>query len=393
MSVIKNWPWFAALALLLAFLYAVMPILTPFLVSLLIAYMGDPLVDKLEERGLSRTLGVIVVFAVIVLILAGVLAFLVPLISKQLVKLYGMLPQMVDWVQHTAVPWLHTKLGVPSDILDGDKLKQAFSEHLDKTSGAAGFLLAKVTASGMALFGFVANFVLIPVVSFYLLRDWDILVDKVRGLLPRRGEGSVVKMAKECHEVLGAFIRGQLLVMLALGGIYATGLMLLGLDLGLLVGLLAGLASIVPYMGFAVGITAALLAGVFQFGFELYPLLGIVGVFALGQALEGMVLTPLLVGDRIGLHPVAVIFAIMAGGQLFGFTGVLLALPAAAVIMVLLRHVHEMYKDSDLYTEQSAADEYDEPAQGLSVTAEGEYCLIKQETQDSTQVVNAAECS
>ncbi|MDM1696098.1 AI-2E family transporter [Thiopseudomonas alkaliphila] len=391
MSVIKNWPWFAALALLLAFLYAVMPILTPFLVSLLIAYMGDPLVDKLEERGLSRTLGVIVVFAVIVLILAGVLAFLVPLISKQLVKLYGMLPQMVDWVQHTAVPWLHTKLGVPSDILDGDKLKQAFSEHLDKTSGAAGFLLAKVTASGMALFGFVANFVLIPVVSFYLLRDWDILVDKVRGLLPRRGEGAVVKMAKECHEVLGAFIRGQLLVMLALGGIYATGLMLLGLDLGLLVGLLAGLASIVPYMGFAVGITAALLAGVFQFGFELYPLLGIVGVFALGQALEGMVLTPLLVGDRIGLHPVAVIFAIMAGGQLFGFTGVLLALPAAAVIMVLLRHVHEMYKDSDLYTEQSAADEYDEPAQGLSVTAEGEYCLIKQETQDSTQVVNAAE--
>ena len=391
MSVIKNWPWFAALALLLAFLYAVMPILTPFLVSLLIAYMGDPLVDKLEERGLSRTLGVIVVFAVIVLILAGVLAFLVPLISKQLVKLYGMLPQMVDWVQHTAVPWLHTKLGVPSDILDGDKLKQAFSEHLDKTSGAAGFLLAKVTASGMALFGFVANFVLIPVVSFYLLRDWDILVDKVRGLLPRRGEGAVVKMAKECHEVLGAFIRGQLLVMLALGGIYATGLMLLGLDLGLLVGLLAGLASIVPYMGFAVGITAALLVGVFQFGFELYPLLGIVGVFALGQALEGMVLTPLLVGDRIGLHPVAVIFAIMAGGQLFGFTGVLLALPAAAVIMVLLRHVHEMYKDSDLYTEQSATDEYDELAQGLSVTAEGEYCLIKQETQDSTQVVNAAE--
>ena len=391
MSVIKNWPWFAVLALLLAFLYAVMPILTPFLVSLLIAYMGDPLVDKLEERGLSRTLGVIVVFAVIVLILAGVLAFLVPLISKQLVKLYGMLPQMVDWVQHTAVPWLHTKLGVPSDILDGDKLKQAFSEHLDKTSGAAGFLLAKVTASGMALFGFVANFVLIPVVSFYLLRDWDILVDKVRGLLPRRGEGAVVKMAKECHEVLGAFIRGQLLVMLALGGIYATGLMLLGLDLGLLVGLLAGLARIVPYMGFAVGITAALLAGVFQFGFELYPLLGIVGVFALGQALEGMVLTPLLVGDRIGLHPVAVIFAIMAGGQLFGFTGVLLALPAAAVIMVLLRHVHEMYKDSDLYTEQSATDEYDEPAQGLSVTAEGEYCLIKQETQDSTQVVKTAE--
>lgn len=195
--------------------------------------------------------------------------------------------------------------------------------------------------------------VLIPVVTFYLLRDWDILMAKIRRLLPRKREALTIQLLGECHEVLGAFMRGQLLVMLALGIVYAVGLMSIGLELGLLIGLLAGLASLVPYLGFVVGISAALVAGLFQFGVEWYPLLGIVVVFSIGQMLEGMLLTPLLVGDRIGLHPVAVIFAILAGGQLFGFTGVLLALPVAAVIMVLLRHVHELYKESDMYGQPS----------------------------------------
>ncbi len=178
---------------------------------------------------------------------------------------------------------------------------------------------------------------------------------KLRSLLPRRGEGMVVRLMSECHEVIGAFLRGQLLVMLALAIIYASGLMLVGLELGLLIGVLAGLASIVPYMGFVVGIGAAVVAVLFQFGLAPYPLLGVAAVFTVGQMLEGMLLTPLLVGDRIGLHPVAVIFAVLAGGQLFGFTGVLLALPVAAVIMVLLRHVHDLYKLSDLYAEPAGA--------------------------------------
>ena len=181
----------------------------------------------------------------------------------------------------------------------------------------------------------------------------------MRRLLPRQREGLVVKLAGECHEVLGAFLRGQLLVMLALSVIYSAGLMLVGLELGLLIGVLAGLASIVPYMGFIVGIGAALTAALFQFGLEPYPLIGIGVVFMIGQLLEGMVLTPMLVGDRIGLHPVAVIFAILAGGQLFGFTGVLLALPVAAVIMVLLRHAHDLYKLSGLYGESNSGS--DEP--------------------------------
>jgi predicted PurR-regulated permease PerM len=220
---------------------------------------------------------------------------------------------------------------------------------MGQTTDIVGMLLSQATASSLALMAWLANLVLIPVVGFYLLRDWDVMMAKLRSLLPRQRESQVMGLAGECHEVLGAFVRGQLLVMLALGVIYSSGLMLVGLELGLLIGLLAGLAAIVPYMGFIIGIGAALIAGLFQFGGDPYPLLGIVAVFMIGQVLEGMVLTPMLVGDRIGLHPVAVIFAILAGGELFGFTGVLLALPVAAVIMVLLRHVHDLYKESDMY--------------------------------------------
>ena len=183
----------------------------------------------------------------------------------------------------------------------------------------------------------LANLFLVPVVTFYLLRDWDILVAKVSDLLPRHYIFTIKKLARECHTVLGAFIQGQLLVMMSLGTIYSIGLTLIGLKLGLVIGMLAGLASIVPYMGLVVGMAAALVAGIFQFG-DLLHIFLILVVFGVGQALEGMVLTPLLVGDRIGLHPVAVIFAVMAGGQLFGFVGILIALAVAAVTMVLLRH-------------------------------------------------------
>jgi predicted PurR-regulated permease PerM len=222
------------------------------------------------------------------------------------------------------------------------------SGHWQQTGSLVKGLFSSVGQSGLAVAAWVANLVLIPVVMFYLLRDWDVMMDKIGFLLPRNVEKKVTLWAQECDEVLGAFIKGQLLVMLALGVIYSLGLWSVGLDLALLVGMLAGLASIVPYMGFIVGIVAAGVAAMLQFN-DLTMLAWVGVVFAIGQALEGMVLTPLLVGDRIGLHPVAVIFAIMAGGQLFGFVGILIALPVAAVIMVLLRHLHQGYKSSKLY--------------------------------------------
>ena len=350
MSDSRRWLWLAGLFLCGWLIYLLTPILSPFLVAMLLAYMGDPLVDRLERRGLSRTWGVIMVFALFSLLLLILLLVLIPMLGRQLVRLYELAPQGLDWAQHQALPWVQAQLGLGEGFWRFDQLKQALSGHMGKTTDILGGLLSQATASGLALLGWLGNLLLIPVVAFYLLRDWDLMIDKLRNLLPRARESLVVQLVGECHEVLGAFMRGQLLVMLALAGIYSAGLMVVGLELGLLIGLLAGLASVVPYMGFIVGFGAAAVAALFQHGgFELYPLLGIVVVFSIGQLLEGMLLTPMLVGDRIGLHPVAVIFAILAGGQLFGFTGVLLALPVAAVIMVLLRHAHAFYKQSAIY--------------------------------------------
>lgn len=345
----RRWVWLVVVLVIGTLLYFLHGILSPFLIGIGLAYLADPLVDRLERAGLSRTWGVVVVFSLFTLVFMAMLLVLIPMLAKQLVRLYELAPQMLDWLQHVALPWVQTRLGLADGFWKFDKIKSAISEHMGQTTDIVGIVLAQATASGLALIGWLANLVLIPVVGFYLLRDWDLMMAKLRRLLPRQREEQVVTLALECHEVLGAFVRGQLLVMLALGVIYAAGLMLVGLELGLLIGIMAGLAAIVPYMGFIIGIGAALIAGMFQFGGDLYPMLGIVAVFMVGQALEGMVLTPLLVGDRIGLHPVAVIFAILAGGELFGFTGVLLALPVAAVIMVLLRHMHDLYKESDMY--------------------------------------------
>ena len=358
---IKGWLLIGLLGLVLLTFYQLLPILSPFLVSILLAYMGDPLVDLLERYKFSRTWGVVLVFVLLSLILLVLLLVLMPMIGRQLVSLYELTPRLIDWLQGTALPWLEGQLGIAANLGSLDQLKELFSENIGKTTDIAQLLLSQVTSSSLAFLGWLANMLLIPVVTFYLLRDWDILVAKIRVLIPRQQEALIVKLISDCHEVLGAFMRGQLLVMLALGIVYAVGLISIGLELGLLIGLLAGLASLVPYMGFAVGIIAALTAGFFQFGLELYPLLGIVAVFSLGQLLEGVLLTPLLVGDRIGLHPVAVIFAILAGGQLFGFTGVLLALPVAAVIMVLLRHMYQVYKESNIYGQQSECSEPIDP--------------------------------
>jgi predicted PurR-regulated permease PerM len=349
----NRWLWLAALLFVGWLIYQLSPILSPFLVGILLAYLGDPLVDRLERLKLSRTWGVIVVFMLFLTLCLLLLLVLVPMLGKQLMHLYQLAPMALDWLQVTALPWVQLQFGLDDDFWHFEQLKGAFSANLGGTKDVVAVILSQATASSIALLVWLANMFLVPVVSFYLLRDWDSIMIKLRGLLPRRREATVMALMRECHEVIGAFLRGQLLVMLALAVVYSAGLMLIGVDLGLLIGVLAGLASIVPYMGFVVGIGAAIVAVLFQFGLDPYPLLGVAAVFTVGQMLEGMLLTPLLVGDRIGLHPVAVIFAVLAGGQLFGFTGVLLALPVAAVIMVLLRHVHDLYKLSDLYAEPS----------------------------------------
>jgi len=344
----QRWIALAAVGVFILFVYLLKPILAPFLIGILCAYLGDPFADRLEALGLGRTSAVAVVFCVMTSLLVVILILLIPMLGRQLDALISRLPHTLEWAQTTAIPWLSAKFNVPHYELPLDDAKNIIATHWQKAGTIAGTVMRSLTSSSLAFLGWFANLILIPVVAFYLLRDWDILMARIRDVLPRRVEPTAVALANECDSMLSAFLRGQLLIMFLLGMIYTAGLFLVGIDLALLLGMIAGLASVVPYMGFIVGIVAASIAALVQFG-DWFHLLGVIAVFAVGQVLEGMVLTPLLVGDRIGLHPVAVIFAVLAGGQLAGFVGVLLALPVAAVIMVLLRHMHGEYKNSAIY--------------------------------------------
>jgi predicted PurR-regulated permease PerM len=329
-------------------LYLLSPILTPFVASALLAYLGDPLVDRLEHRGLKRTPAVVLVFSIIVLLALFLLVLLVPRVEAQIGQLLHRLPGHLDWLRTHVVPRLEALVPGGFQGMDVTVLQEALGKHWREAGGIAAHLWSSVSGSGLALLGWLANLVLIPVLTFYLLRDWDHLVAGVHALLPRSVEATWSLLARESDEVLGAFLRGQVLVMFALGVIYTTGLWMVGLDLALLIGMFAGLVSFVPYLGLIVGILIAGLASILQVqGIADVP--WVILVFVVGQMLESMVLTPRLVGERIGLHPVAVIFAIMAGGQLYGFFGILLALPVASVVMVLIRHMLQTYRQSGLY--------------------------------------------
>ena len=344
----NKWYWLTIAVIAGVLIYLLAPVLTPFMIAAILAYIGDPLVDRLEEWKLPRIWAVVVVFCVLTIIAVLGLIFLIPLLEDQLITLGKKIPVYIETIQNQFIPWLNNRFGVEINI-DPAILKEQLTIDWKQAGGAATKVVGYVTRSGAVLAEIAANLVLIPVVAFYLLRDWDHLIARVNELLPRKSEPVVNQIAKESDEVLGSFFRGQLLVMLALTLIYSVGLGIVGLELALLIGIIAGMVSFVPYLGFIVGILIASIAAVMQFGDMSY--LFYVGiVFMVGQMLEGMVLTPYLVGDRIGLHPVAVIFAVLAGGQLFGFLGVLLALPVAAIIAVVLRYLHGQYKASSMYS-------------------------------------------
>ena len=327
--------------------YLLAPVLSPFLTAGLLAYLGDPLVDRLQQQWrLSRTLSVVIVLGTLLILIGAMPLLLLPLLEKQINALIRFLPGYIDWATNQWL-WLEGRLG-GSPIIDVERFKSELIENWQEAGGIAVSVAAYVGRSGLALVGWLASLVLIPVVTFYMLRDWDHFVTGIHDLLPRSIEPTVAKLANESDEVLGAFLRGQLLVMFCLGALYTLGLWIVGLNLALLIGTLAGVVSFVPYLGVIVGILAASLAMLFQ-THDVMQLIPVAVVFGVGQLIEGMILTPLLVGDRIGLHPVTVIFAVLAGGQLFGFVGVLLALPVAAVLAVLVRRARESYKSSVLY--------------------------------------------
>ena len=341
--------WTALALGVLWLLWLLAPVLSPFALAALLGWLGDPLVDRLERARFGRNTAVIVVFSAMSLLLLVAAVLLVPMLEQQIVTLVHSLPGYRDWFVGTALPWVEQRTGLEIlSWLDPEHLFTLIREHWERAGGIAATVLGYVSRSGFALLGLLAYIVLLPVLTFFFLRDWDLLVARVGLLVPRDHVDTVRKLARESDAVLGGFLRGQFLVMLILGVLYAIGLWAVGLELGILIGIVAGLLTFVPYLGPASIIVFGGIAAMVQFG-DWQHLAGVAVVFTVGQVIESYWLTPKLVGDRIGLHPMAVIFAVTAGGTLFGFLGMLLALPVAAVANVLLRYAHERYTASSLY--------------------------------------------
>ncbi|MGK0297953.1 MAG: putative PurR-regulated permease PerM [Gammaproteobacteria bacterium] len=348
MSDSQKWLIIASLSISVWVVYLLLPVLTPFVISAFLAYLFDPLVDQLEKK-LSRSISVLIIFALIMLLALGVILVLIPILQSEISTLIRRIPDLVQWLERDFLPQISAMLGTDVNSLDIDSVRNSVQENWRNIGNVAGFLFLQFTSSSQAFIAWLAYFLLIPVVTFYLLRDWDGIMQNIKLLIPDRYKKTTIGLGQECDSVLSEFLRGQFLVMLSLSFIYTAGLWLAGIEYSFLIGLLAGLISFVPYLGSVIGICVAGVVAFFQYH-DVIHLVFVALAFGVGQSIEGMLLSPWLVGERIGLHPVAVIFAVMAGGQLFGFTGILLALPVAAILLVLLRFLFEEYQTSEFYS-------------------------------------------
>ena len=339
------------LALFLWILYLLKPVVIPFIIAFFIAYLFSPLVDRLQKIGLPRWLSIGTVFIGIGVAVTMAFWYIVPLIWKQLVIARDSIPVGINWINSTFLPWVSNTFNVEQMEIDTNHMSTIVMDYIQTnySTDSLQAMALRVAQSGLNFIQVGGTVVLIPIIAFYFLLDWRRMLDSLRRLIPRPYEKTTLEIVTECHSVLGAFVKGQFLVMILLGIVYAVGLQLIGLDVGLIIGMIAGLASIIPYLGFAVGIVAAVIATLLQFGVDWMQLALVLVVFMIGQGIEGYVLQPFLLGDKIGLSPVAVVFAVLAGAQLAGFLGMLIALPVAAVIVVLLRHARDSYEKSQLY--------------------------------------------
>lgn len=341
------YPWLIAVAGAAILLYLLRDILPPFLIAAILAYICSPLVDRLTRLKLGRTPATTLVMLFLLGIFITLLLVVVPLLQKEVLLAAQRLPAYVETLRTKFDPWLMQHFGVALEI-DMAQLQSMLSEHWQSAGNLVGQALLLVGSHGTALLGWLTSLLLVPLVLFYLMRDWPQLVERIGQLLPRRWYGKASSIAGEIDQVLAEFLRGQLSVMLLMSLFYISALWLAGLELALPIGLIAGMLGFVPYLGITIGLLLAVLAAALQFA-SLAAIAPVLLVFGLGQMLEGFLLTPWLVGERIGLHPVAVIFALLAGGQLFGFAGVLLALPAGAALAVGLRHAKQAYLASNSY--------------------------------------------
>lgn len=344
----KMLAWVGVIVLSILALYLLRAILLPFVVGFAVAYLLDPAADRLEAVGLSRTLATTVITAAFFLLVIGLLLVLYPLLESQTVGFMARIPDYVERVRGLALPLIEG--GVPGlDIQDIEKMRDIAAGFAKQSVTWLGNAFANVWRGGVALFNFLSLIFVTPVVAFYLIRDWDRIVERMNQLMPRQSAGVVRAQMRLVDEALSGFIRGQGSVALILGILFAVGWSVVGLEFGLLIGLGAGLLAFIPYVGAIIGFGVAFVVAIVQFGLDPLHLGLVAAVFVVGQTLDGLFLTPHLVGGRIGLHPVWVMFALMAGGALVGFVGILLAVPVAAVIAVLVRYAIERYQESELF--------------------------------------------
>lgn len=342
--------WCLIAALIVLALWLLAPVLTPFVVAAVLAYALTPLVDRLDDMGrgrLPRLLAVLIVETLFILILLSIVLLVVPIFAKELPLLREQVPLLADRLNGALKPWL-AQFGIKVS-LDVQSIKTFVIKYLNaNVEDTLGSVMSSLKLGGSVALAIIGNLVLIPVVLFLLLKDWDRFVAHVLELVPPKMRASVDNFMEEADLVLGQYLRGQMLVMGVLAIYFSVALTLFGFDLAVPVGVFTGMAFFVPYLGFGTGLILAFLAGMLQFG-GLYGVLVVAGVYGAGQFVESFYLTPRLVGKRIGLHPLAVIFALMAFGQLFGFLGLLIALPASAVLLVAIRRLRHGYMASKLY--------------------------------------------
>ncbi|MFO1282790.1 MAG: AI-2E family transporter [Burkholderiales bacterium] len=335
------------------------PVLTPFLIGAIFAYLGTPIVDALERRKMSRTLGTIITVLLFAIAILALLVVLVPLVRAEFGLAAKKLPELFSRGVASLSPWFEQNLGV-SLAIDLATLKEFAADHADSLQGLSARVLAGVKTGGLLLISIIVNAALIPVVMFYLLRDWHMIWSRVFGLVPHAWRDKTRQIVGEIDVVLAEFLRGQGMVMVSLALYYVIGLTIAGLQFSVPIGILTGLLVFIPYVGFGLGFVLGTLAALLQWN-GLPGFLGILAVYGVGQILENYVLLPWLIGDRIGLHPLAVIFALLAFGALFGFAGVLMALPVSAALLVGLRHVRTAYRASPLFDDAPEPPADDEP--------------------------------
>ena len=349
-SLLRLLLFFGALTLVLVVLIVFDEIFGPLLVGLGIAYLFDPAVSWFERKGRSRVFGVIAIALLLVIVLAAFFAYVVPAIGEQVQRLTDNFPAYKERIKTQFLPWLaDLRQRFPEQYaLAEERLKQSVTENLPNLAGTAGKLVGNVASSAVRVILVVLNLIFVPVFAFYLLVDLPKIKAGARDLIPIPYRSAVIERLSEVDRAVAAFLRGQLTIALILGAINATGLAMLGVPMGILLGLVAGLANMVPYMALVVGLVPALLLCWAEYQ-ELWRLLAVVGVFAGAQMLEGTVLSPRILGKSVDLHPVWILLAVIAGGSLFGFIGMLLAVPTAAAIQVFTRHWLKLYRESRIY--------------------------------------------